>query len=902
MKRLHDLPIKRKLLVIILLASGAAMSVSAGLVAVTELRMLYLATVDSLTVLADAVAKNSTASISFMDRRSAKEVLTALSAEPDVAVGAILDTQGRQFALYGPGKRVDAQAMPGPDGPTLLRVRHGYALDIRHPISFKGRRLGTLFLRSHLGRLKSLVISYAWTLGLGLLLALGILLLLSARLQRWIVDPIERLADSTRRISEQGDYSIRVEAGNRDEVGQLIDNFNDMLQVTQAHEQGLLKHRERLEEQIQQRTRELQISRDQALQATKAKSEFLANMSHEIRTPMNGVIGMLALLKDARLEEPHAGYLQTASHSADSLMTLINDILDLSKIEAGKLSLETIEFDVCSLCEEVARLYGQPAERKQLHLASLIRNNVPCRIQGDPTRLRQVLANLLSNAVKFTDQGEILLSLSLVDCGRLRFEVSDTGIGIAGRDQRRLFEAFTQADGSITRRYGGSGLGLSVCQSLVNLLGGELALSSSEGRGSSVTFDLPLQAAAEQDPAYELPEMPEPIRVLLVESNSTDRMIVEEYLSPLTGLLLEHRNTGDAAMEYLRQAHTQGYRIQLLLLDEALTDMQPQTFLRLLDKHMGEQSPKVLTLETGTAGHVSSAKTATQRRLVKPIRRNALLQAMLVELGYADAVPPAESAQLEVDQFHGHVLVVDDEPMNRHVAKGMLNKFGIQPVMVDNGADALQLLEHETFDLVLMDCQMPSLSGYETVRQWREKEHQQKTQDSLPIVAITANALQGARQEALDAGMDDYLSKPFTPGQLAQLLKRWLKRSDMAKTSDKISTETRTDNGDDLWQRERVLQTVGGNLQLLEEIIQLFRERLPTALDSTEKAIHSQDAAALESSAHALKGLLRHFAADQLTELGQTLEDQGRKGELQGAMPVFERLRQGALRLAEDLH
>ncbi len=762
MRQFRDLPIKRKLLFVILLASGSAMLLSAALVGVSEMRMLYRAGVDNLAVLADTLARNGSAALEQLDRGSAEAVLSALNADPDIALGVMLDSEKRLFAYYSkPGRNLPV-AFSGDDGAQLVQLPHGFAVDLYHPIQADGRRLGTLFLRSQLGRLKTLMIAQTGILAFGLLAAFGILLLLSTRLQRHIVEPVERLAESARRISRHADYSIRVERGGGDEVGQLIDSFNAMLDVIQAHQQHLLGHREQLEEQVRQRTLDLSESRDQALQAARAKSEFLANMSHEIRTPLNGVMGMLALLKDAPLDERHAGFLHTASRSADSLLSLINDILDFSRIEAGKLTVEDIAFNVHNLCEEVASLYLETAGRKHLRLTCQVDPGVPRDIMGDPTRLRQVLGNLLSNAVKFTGQGTVTLQVSLSGDRNIRFEVRDTGIGISPLDQQRLFESFTQADSSMTRRHGGTGLGLSVCRALVELLGGRLEVRSRPGQGSSFHFEL----------------------------------------------------------------------------------------------------------------------------LHRPVSLHAAPQ--------ADSATPNAS-----HRFRGRVLVVDDEPMNRHVAQGMLNKFGLEPDLADSGQDALALLSEHRYDLVLMDCQMPDMSGYEvvdTLRRW-EIGHADGTR--LPVIAVTANALQGAREQALAAGLDEYLCKPFSPEDLADHLRRWLP-AEVEDAATEAGTCAHEQAG--LWDRERILRTVGGDRKLLAEIIGLFRQRLPSALEQIEQALGNGDAPALEASAHALKGLLGHFAADRLTDLAQQLEDLGRAGKLDNAHELGRQLSEDSQRLSEALY
>ena len=621
----------------------------------------------------------------------------------------------------------------------------------------------------------------------------------------------------------------------------------------------------------------IEQARDAALDASRQKSEFLANMSHEIRTPMNGVLGMLELLRRTPLSPDQREFAETAALSAENLLAVINSILDFSKIEAGKLDLDSVDFDLRELVEEVCALLAAAAFAKGLELNCFVEPKLPSALRGDPTRLRQVMTNLIGNAVKFTERGEVSVEVACLSQDArqalFRFTVKDTGIGIAPEDWQRLFKPFEQADGATTRRFGGTGLGLTISKGLIACMGGsDIHVDSAPDSGSTFWFTLGLEKQCESEVSEAVKNLSHR-KILIVDDNATNRRIMDRFLQEW-GAEVGAAEDAFEALHMLRAAQSEAHPFELVILDMNMPDMDGLMLAQAMAREPAlAQTPRILLSSGGTVGEAERAEAGIRQSLTKPVRQSLLFDAIVSSLDEAWIKTPLSRQRFypPLPQLAGRrVLLVEDNPINQRVALKMLECFDLRVRLAGNGLQALAELEREPCDLVFMDCHMPEMDGYEATRALRERERRQGAA-RVPVVALTANALEGDREKCLQAGMDDHLAKPFMLDGLAQLLTRWLARADAGPEPPR----------EPLWDAEAALKRLGGDRELLAEIMALFASEAPKQL----AVLQTGEAAAIAGAAHALKGMALHFCASQAVELAGQVEQRARAGGIGRADP-----------------
>ena len=907
----HALPIRRKLTLLILIITGTALLLFSILSGFNQIRLLRRSMIDNLNIMAGSIAELSTAALSFKSVATASQVLTTLKADPDIELAVIYTKDKVAFTNYlNPQYAVTAR-LPNslPDmGEEFIFQDGKVKLQLFYPITLDGQFLGVLYILANTNKAVAQLTDSAIFLVLSLLLVLMITLLLSSSLQQLMTKPVFSLARTARKISEEGDYSIRMKRKYGDEIGNLIDDFNTMLEAIEIRDAELNTHRNNLEKLVQERTEELRTKRDEALAAAKAKSEFLANMSHEIRTPMNGVIGVLSLLRDAPLSEQYRRLLESASRSADSLLLIINDILDFSKIDAGKIDFESIIFDLRELMEETSELFIDAVNLKNIDLVCFVPIGIDCRIKGDPTRLRQILTNLVSNAVKFTEKGEVVLQVEVVEkvgnMQTLRFSVEDTGIGIADNVIDRLFEKFTQADGSTTRKYGGTGLGLSVCKQLVEMQGGSIGVESAEGKGSIFWFVLPfevVEASSLLAPCNKL----ENKSFLIVDDNATNRMIIEHYLQVCPVRIYSCADAA-SALTMLASLSAQGLPIDTVLLDYHMPEMDGLDLARQITETYKEQAPEMIMLSSGGLSREKALEAGIRAVIFKPVRQFQLYDTLVsIVPGRRHSLRRKEEKDKKRDiRLRGRVLLVDDEPINQKVAEAILQKFGLETEVANNGWEAVQMVQSREYSLVLMDIQMPEMSGFEATEIIRKRE-QLEGRKRVVIIAMTANAMETTRKRCLAIGMDDFITKPIKPDVLAERLHPWLGIPHEAATGDggaDASGTTKESVGRSAhWNRRRALEFVGGDTELLRQMMELFLLRNAELLERVERAVAVGDAAALCEAAHAYKGAVNHFAAVGVREIAFALEKAGRNNEMANVDELWNHLQKEVDILVNEL-
>lgn len=808
---LKSLPIAKKLMLINVIVVVSALVLASGIFIGIERTSVRERIINELISQTQIIGYNVAAAVAFDDADAAKDTLTSLRAIPQIQEAIVFNKKHALFVEYrsanyrkprGGYSEIESGLVYWPqngDKPSVIFSDDGiYVFD---QIKLDGEPLGALYIRSSLEQFNDYKKRAGAIAGAVLLGVLLISLIIMSNMVRLVSDPITRLMDAVSAVRKNNDYHVRVTKDADDELGHLTDAFNAMLVEIGRRDEELHRHHLELEYQVEERTSELQ-SANRSLEETvkalqqankairiseeskrvaeasaEAKSQFLANMSHELRTPMNGVLGMLSLLSETKLNQDQSHYVNVAYESGNLLLELLNNVLDLSKIEQGKLSLESIEFDFVDAIEEVFAIVGESALSKGVELTLALDNNEIRRVKGDPIRFKQIVFNLVGNAIKFTSEGYVQVRYSLVardeDNLRLRFEVVDTGIGVKEDVKELIFEMFSQADSSTTRNYGGTGLGLALCRQLTRIMKGQIGVESTYGVGSVFWFELSFAPAA----TLEKPAITAENRaghIVFVDNNDVSASAFVSYFQNanfITDRATNHKELYQLLeSRVIRGESYHGIVISMNLgLDEVMRIVVSEDvqccvkpdhvvlFGSLSDRNRAKEHARLLNYPF----------------LVKPMRRQHVDEVAALMLSDQRIELPGEVKKAAtLPTMRQRVLVVEDNRINQQVALGRLENMGFDVHLASNGEEALSIVNKESFDLIFMDCQMPVLDGFQATKRIRQNEAYGKKR--IPIIAMTAHVMAGDREACMRAGMDDYVAKPFKTEELKLVVDRWL--------------------------------------------------------------------------------------------------------------------------------